>query len=162
MTQIISIVGKSGSGKTTLIEKLIRELKRRDYTVGTVKHVFHSFDVDKKGKDSWRHMEAGADTVVVASQDKLAVFKTGGGENLDDLAAYFKDVDIVIAEGFIEDKKPKIEVYRSSIYKEPLCLGEKTLIALVTDSDIETDVPIFGLDETSELADFIAKIFLMK
>jgi len=160
MTQIISIVGKSGSGKTTLIEKLISELKRREYRVGTIKHIFHKFEIDKKGKDSWRHMEAGADTVVVASRDKLAMFKAGNSESIDGLERYFKDMDIVLTEGFKEGKKPKIEVFRSEVHKEPLCLGDESLKAIATDSKIDIDLPVFGLDEIKELADFITETFL--
>ncbi|MCJ7774745.1 MAG: molybdopterin-guanine dinucleotide biosynthesis protein B [Desulfobacterales bacterium] len=161
MTQIISIVGKSGSGKTTLIEKLIRELKQRGYRIGTVKHVFHKFEIDKKGKDSWRHMEAGADTVVVVSRDRIAMFKSGSCEDLNSLGIYFQDMDIILTEGFKEDKKPKIEVFRSSAHEEPLCLGDESLKAIVTDTKIDTDLPTFGLDEIKTLADFITEMFLL-
>ncbi|MBW1814935.1 MAG: molybdopterin-guanine dinucleotide biosynthesis protein B [Deltaproteobacteria bacterium] len=160
MTPIISIVGKSGSGKTTLIEKIIRELKQRGYRVGTIKHIFHKFEIDKKGKDSWRHMEAGADTVVVASRDKIAMFKADSCEDLDRLKIYFQDMDIVLTEGFKEDKKPKIEVFRSSVHKEPLCLGDGSLKAIVTDTKIDIDLPVFGLEDIKELADFITETFL--
>jgi len=70
-TPIICIVGKSESGKTTLIEKLIPELKKRGYNIGSIKHSCQKFDIDKKGKDSWRHRKAGADIVVIASADNL-------------------------------------------------------------------------------------------
>jgi molybdopterin-guanine dinucleotide biosynthesis protein B len=160
MAQIISIVGKSGSGKTTLIEKIIRELKRRGYKVGTIKHVHHNFEIDKKGKDSWKHMEAGAETVAVVSNDKIAVFKQETLEDLNSLETYFQGMDIVLTEGFKKDKKPKIEVFRSSVHKEPLCLGDESLKAIVTDTKIETDLPVIGLDEIKTLADFITKTFL--
>jgi len=75
MPQIIAIVGKSGSGKTTYIEKLLPALKRKGLKIGTIKHAFHGFNFDTEGKDSWRHREAGADTVLVASDDKIAIMK---------------------------------------------------------------------------------------
>ncbi len=75
MPQIICIVGRSQSGKTTLIEKLIPELKRRGYRIGTIKHSHHIFDFDKTGKDSWRHKDAGAETVIVVSPGKIAMVK---------------------------------------------------------------------------------------
>ena len=75
MLPVVSIVGKSKSGKTTLIEKVIPELKNRGYKIGIVKHAAHGFEIDKKGKDSWRHQHAGADTVIVAGSDKMAMVK---------------------------------------------------------------------------------------
>ena len=75
MPPILFIVGKSQAGKTTLIEKLIPQLKKRGYKIGTIKHAHHGFIVDKKGKDSRRHQEAGADTVLVASPGKIAMVK---------------------------------------------------------------------------------------
>ena len=75
MIPVVSIVGKSDAGKTTLIEKLIPELVRRGYRVATVKHDVHGFDVDREGKDSWRHKQAGAHTVVISSPEKLALIR---------------------------------------------------------------------------------------
>ena len=75
MIPIVSVVGKSDSGKTTLIEKLVPELTRRGYRVATVKHDMHGFEVDREGKDSWRHKQAGAHTVVIASPQKIALIR---------------------------------------------------------------------------------------
>ena len=100
MPPMISIVGKSGSGKTTLLEKLVAELKKREYKIGTIKHASEGFDIDKKGKDSWRHQQAGADTVVVASSGKIAMVKNESHDTLDDLEKYFSDMHLVITEGF--------------------------------------------------------------
>jgi molybdopterin-guanine dinucleotide biosynthesis protein MobB len=72
---IVSIVGRSNSGKTTLIEKLIIELRRRGYRVGTIKHNSHGFDIDHEGKDSWRHKKAGAQVTVIASPHRIAVIE---------------------------------------------------------------------------------------
>ena len=115
MTPIISIVGKSESGKTTLIEKLIPELKKRGYRIGTVKHALHGFQIDREGKDSFRHKAAGADTVVVVSPKSIAMVKNGGGETLDFVVKYFSDMDLVITEGYKRENKPKIEVFRKSL-----------------------------------------------
>ena len=160
MTNIISVVGKSGSGKTTLIEKLIPELKKRGYRIGIIKHAHHGFDIDKQGKDSWRHKEAGADTVLVASPGKIAMVKNDKYDSLDGLAKYFDDVDLVITEGYKREDKPKIEVFRTDRHKEPLCSNVNNLIAFVTDSDIDLNVPKFGLEEIEELADWLEKRYL--
>ncbi|MGD9082025.1 MAG: molybdopterin-guanine dinucleotide biosynthesis protein B [Desulfobacterales bacterium] len=160
MLPVISIVGKSKSGKTTLIEKLIPELKKRGYRVGTVKHASHDFDMDKKGKDSWRHKTAGADTVIVASRKRIVMVKDEKFIQLESIEKYFDGVDLVITEGFKKEKRPKIEVYRSHKNKPPICKDDETVIALVTDTDISVEVPTFGLEEIKALSDLIEKKYL--
>lgn len=160
MLPIISVVGKSKSGKTTLIEKLIPELKKRGYRIGTIKHAFHDFHMDKKGKDSWRHKAAGADTVIVVSRDRIAMVKDENSVSLESIEKYFDGVDLIIAEGFKKENRPKIEICRADRNKEPLCNDDKTIIALVTDTDISLNVPTFGLEEIKALADLIEKKYL--
>ncbi|MFQ5484178.1 MAG: molybdopterin-guanine dinucleotide biosynthesis protein B, partial [Desulfobacterales bacterium] len=144
---IISIVGKSNSGKTVLVEKLIKEIKKRGYRIGIIKHAHHRFTLDKRGKDSWRHKVAGADTVVVLSPDKLAMVKDHNDESIDSLRKYFMDVDLVITEGFKRERKPKIEILRGARNDKPLCGNDDSLIALVTDTDTVLDVPTFGMED---------------
>lgn len=160
MPSIISIVGKSGSGKTTLIEKLIPELKRRGYRVGTIKHAAHRIDMDKKGKDSWRHMQAGADTVMVVSPETLAMVKSTTDVKVTDLEKYFDDADLVITEGFKSGHMPKIEIFRRAAHRQPLCLDDAQLVAMVTDAPIDPGVPVFKLDEVAHLADLIEARFM--
>lgn len=160
MPPIISVVGKSGSGKTTLIEKLIPELKKRGYRIAVIKHAFHQFDIDKEGKDSWRHRAAGADTVIVASQGRIAMVKNHNSEKIDTMKAYFSDTDMVITEGYKRENKPKIEIFRAAAHTEPLCRGNSDLIALVTDTDADLNVPRFGLEDIEKLADFIEEKYL--
>ncbi len=160
MPPIISVVGKSKAGKTTFIEKLIPELKKRGYKIGTVKHAYHGFDIDKKGKDSWRHQNAGADTVIVSSSEKIAMTKKEIFIDLDHLLKYFHDVDLVITEGYKRENKPKIEVFRSTQHKKPLCLDNDELIAFVSDIDMGSNIPSFGLEEIDKITDFIEKQFL--
>jgi molybdopterin-guanine dinucleotide biosynthesis protein B len=116
--------------------------------------------MDKKGKDSWRHKAAGADTVIVASSEKIVMVKDENFVQLESIEKYFDDVDLVITEGFKKEKKPKIEVYRSHKNKKPLCNDDKTFIALVTDTDIRVNVPTFGLEEIKALSDLIEKKYL--
>ncbi|MDM8523675.1 molybdopterin-guanine dinucleotide biosynthesis protein B [Desulfococcaceae bacterium HSG8] len=160
MPPIISVVGKSGSGKTTLIEKLIPELRRRGYKIGIVKHAFHNFDMDKKGKDSWRHKAAGAETVVVASPGRIGMIKDHDSEDLESFEIYFRDMDIVITEGYKRQNKPKIEIFRAVAHDAPLCLDDNSLIAFVTDTGIDMNIPRFGLDDIEGLADLVEKKFL--
>jgi molybdopterin-guanine dinucleotide biosynthesis protein B len=161
MTQIISVVGKSQSGKTTFIEKLIPELKGRGYRVGTIKHAFHGFKIDWQGKDSWRHKQAGADTVMMAGPGQFALVKDETADTLDEYEKYFEDVDIVITEGFKKGNKPKIEILRAARHTEPLCSNDDRLFALVTDTDVELGVPKFGLDAAADVADLIERRFIL-
>lgn len=160
MPPIISVVGKSNSGKTTLIEKLIAELKIRGYKIGIIKHAHHGFTMDREGKDSWRHRKAGADTVLVASPDGIALTKKEKKPDLDSLLKYFQDVDLVVTEGFKRENKPKIEVFRSVQHKEPLCLGNDDLVAFVSDIKMEAGVPTFSFEEIDRITDLIEAQFL--
>ena len=160
MPQIICIVGRSQSGKTTLIEKLIPKLKQRGYRIGTIKHSHHIFDFDKSGKDSWRHKDAGADTVIIASPGKIAMVKNDHQGTLDNLQHYFDDLDLLITEGYKKENKPKIEVVRSARHMEALLKDDRHLVAVVTDVDLKMKIPIFGLDDIDQLADFIEQNYL--
>jgi molybdopterin-guanine dinucleotide biosynthesis protein B len=158
---IISVVGKSGVGKTVFLERLIVELKGRGYRIGTVKHDAHGFDIDQPGKDSWRHAQAGSDTVVISSARKVAVIKRLQEEmTLDDIArAYLDDVDLVVTEGYKSGPKMKIEVSRRESGGELVCSPEE-LIAVVTDQSFHIAAPQLELDDVQGVADLIEKQFL--
>ena len=160
MPAIISIVGRSQSGKTTLIEKLIPEVKRRGYRVGTIKHTHHALDIDKTGKDSSRHRQAGADTVVLAAPGEIAMLKSGHPDTLEELIGFFSDVDLLITEGYKKSPRPKIEVVRAARNPVPFCKDDPNLKAIVTDAPLELGIPAFGLDEIERIADFIESCFL--
>jgi len=155
MPPIICIVGKSGSGKTTLIEKLVPVLKRRGHRIGTVKHALHGFEIDREGKDSWRHQHSGADVVVLASPGKLAMVKTIHDDTLDGLVPYFSNMDLVIVEGYKHSSTSKIEVFRSEAHSAPLKMENGQRIAFVSDDEIDCREPRFGLEDIEPLADFI-------
>lgn len=162
MVPIVSIVGKSDSGKTTLIEKLIPVLKKRGYRVGTIKHDVHGFEMDREGKDTYRHFHSGADAVLISSPRKMALIRrTDEAPSLDELVErYYPDMDIVITEGFKRLDKPKIEVFRSESHTEPLCAAADNRVALASDKPIEVDCPRFDIDDVESIADFIEQRFL--
>jgi len=152
---VVSLVGMSGVGKTTALERIIRELKHRGYRVGTVKHDTHGFEVDKPGKDSWRHARAGSDVVVIAGPHKMALIRQLSEEMpLDDIVSLMHDVDIVITEGYKRGDKPKIEVTRSERGRELLCQAEE-LIAIMTDYPVDMPVPQFALDDAEGVVDLL-------
>jgi molybdopterin-guanine dinucleotide biosynthesis protein B len=155
---IVSIVGKSNSGKTTLIEKMIQELIRRGWRVGTIKHNMHGFEIDHEGKDSWRHKRAGARTTVIASPHQVAVVEDVDRDydigELRDL--YIRNVDIVLVEGYKKNPYPKIEVYRSSLRRERLCSREDNLLAVASDGPIDADgIPCMDINDVDSLVGLI-------
>ncbi|SDE42588.1 molybdopterin-guanine dinucleotide biosynthesis protein B [Sporomusa acidovorans] len=155
MIPVISLVGKSGCGKTTYLEKLISEMKRRGYKVATVKHDVHGFDIDKPGKDTWRHAQAGADIVCISSPQKMAMIKKVEQELLlDEVIGYIDGVDIIFTEGYKRESKIKIEVFRQETSVTPLCSKEE-LLAMASDVKVYEDVPCFSLEDASDMADFL-------
>jgi molybdopterin-guanine dinucleotide biosynthesis protein B len=157
MAQTISIIGKSESGKTTLIEKLIPEMKRRGYRIGSVKHTAHGFDMDREGKDSFRHQKAGAETVAVASPRQIVLIKNVDSDSLENVESYFTDMDLLFVEGYKKEKRPKIEVFNADYHKMPINPDDENLFAFVTDDSVEVRVPRFRMDQIKELADLIEK-----
>ena len=116
---IVCIVGRSKSGKTTIVEKLIRDLKRRGHRVATIKHHAHpGIEIDRPGKDTWRHAQAGSDHIVIAAPDRVASIRRIDREpTLEEIAATIHDVDIILAEGYIRTGQVKVEVVRAA--REP-------------------------------------------
>jgi molybdopterin-guanine dinucleotide biosynthesis protein B len=157
---IISVVGKSGSGKTTLLEGLIGELNRRGYRVGTIKHDAHSFDIDRPGKDSWRHAQAGSDHVVISSPQRVAsIRRVEREQSLGELAARVTDVDIILTEGYKGSNAPKIEVSRQARSRTLMCRPNE-LLALATGQLFDLDVPQYGLNDIQGLVDLVEAHFL--
>jgi molybdopterin-guanine dinucleotide biosynthesis protein MobB len=164
---VVSIVAKSGTGKTTPLEKLIAEMKSRGYRVGAVKHDAHSFSIDHEGKDSWRLTQAGADTMLITSPEKIAMVKQNPRDRepllLDSITSYCGDLDIVLTEGFKRSNMPKIEVHRRERSERLLCRGEErdpTLFAVASDCPLELDVPVYDINDAAGLCDLIVTRFL--
>jgi len=161
----VSFIARSGTGKTTLLEKVIAELKRRGYRVGSLKHSAYRFDIDHPGKDSYRMTAAGADTMLIASPEKLALVKKHARASpLEELlTTYFSDVDIVLTEGFKKSVLPKIEVHRKERGEDLLCRGKENdpaLLAVASDEPLDLDVPVLDLNDPGAVADFLEKRFL--
>jgi molybdopterin-guanine dinucleotide biosynthesis protein B len=161
---LICVVGRSGAGKTTLLEKLIPELKRRDYRVATIKHHVHrgGLEFDRPGKDSWRHAQAGADHVTLVAPGGVASVRRVDREpTLDEVAAAIHDVDIILVEGYKWAARPKIEVVRAASGGATPVSAPEELLAIVSDLPLLlADVPRFDLDDAPGLADLIETRFL--
>jgi molybdopterin-guanine dinucleotide biosynthesis protein B len=161
MIPVISFIARPNHGKTTLLEKLLAELSKRNVKVGVIKHHVHGFEFDKKGKDSWRHKQAGAHTIILSSPAGLGLVRdVTADKDVDELVhLYFAEMDIVFTEGYKWEHYPKVEVFRKEQGGEPLAGRNKTWLAFVSDTDVGTDLPCFGLDEIGPLADFLLEKF---
>ncbi|MDF1722070.1 MAG: molybdopterin-guanine dinucleotide biosynthesis protein B [Minwuia sp.] len=158
---VLGIAGWSGSGKTTLITRLIPVLVDRGIRVSTVKHAHHRFDIDTPGKDTWRHRQAGATEVLIASDRRIALMRELRDEaepGLDELLARLAPVDLVLVEGYKTSMHSKIEVHRAATGKPPLYPDDPTVLAVVSDAvtGIPDGRPVFGLDAIDAIADFAA------
>jgi molybdopterin-guanine dinucleotide biosynthesis protein B len=157
--KILGLTGWSGSGKTTLIVKLVPQLVSRGLRVSTLKHAHHDFDIDKPGKDSHRHREAGATEVMVASAQRWALMHEHRGDiepTAEELIRHMTPVDLLLVEGFKRDSHDKLEVFRRDLGKALLSPDDPTFIGILSDGPVpESRLPIIDLDDTAVIADFI-------
>lgn len=173
MTQAMKVFGITGwknSGKTTLVVNLVQELRRRGFSIATIKHAHHAFDIDQPGKDSYQHRAAGATQVLVASRQRWALMhelETDNEPTLDILIGKLDPVDIVLVEGFKESNHPKLAVIRSNINKEKLPITAQPLVALASDAELKAEDydcsgPVFNLNAVAAIADFIVDYCKLK
>lgn len=160
---VIGISGFSGSGKTTLVESLIPLLGARGQRISVVKHAHHSFNIDHKGKDTWRHREAGAFEVVVASDTRLALmreFEQPRTLTVHQMIAELDDsVDWVIVEGFKHSDLQKVEVWRASQGQRARYVDDPFIVAIATDSPeqlpVATQRPVLDLNQPEAVVDWM-------
>jgi molybdopterin-guanine dinucleotide biosynthesis protein B len=163
---IVCFVGRSNSGKTTLIERLIAELVKEGYRIATIKHAGHGFNMDTEGKDSWRHKQAGAQTVIVTSKGSLALFTDTEQEvGLEELRERYvpEEMDLVIAEGWKSEGLPKIVVVRDHVGEVTVSLDG--LLGIVSNQplpDAPAGVPLFNPDDIESVAGLISRRFPRK
>ncbi|MEW6584579.1 MAG: molybdopterin-guanine dinucleotide biosynthesis protein B [Nitrospirota bacterium] len=164
MIPIISIVGRSNTGKTTLIGKLVPEFCRRGYRVATIKHAPGGFDIDREGKDSWRHRKAGAYKTILVSATELVLMEVFEREySVDELVdLYVKDADVVFLEGHKNDPYPRIEMLRKDVDPLPRDGMEHLWIAVVGDKGNDAGVPYFQMEEIHKLADLLEEKYLRR
>ena len=163
--RMFGFAGYSGAGKTTLIEQLIPRFVTRGLKVSMIKHTHHNFDLDKSGKDSFRHREAGATEVMLVCDRRWVLMHELRGApepSLEEQIARFSDCDLVLVEGFKQTPIPKLEVHRPSVGK-PLIAGTgmETIVAVATDEPValagQTALPLLALDDRDAIADFILR-----
>ncbi|MGY3038141.1 molybdopterin-guanine dinucleotide biosynthesis protein B [Bradyrhizobium sp. USDA 4354] len=153
--KVIGLAGWSGAGKTTLLTRLIPHFSAQGLRVSVIKHAHHQFDVDVPGKDSWRHREAGAAEVLVASSNRWALMHElrGAAEpRLPELLSKLSAVDLVVVEGFKREPHRKIEVHRAANGKPLLFPDDPGIAGIATDTAVETRLPTVHLDDIPAVA----------
>jgi molybdopterin-guanine dinucleotide biosynthesis protein B len=157
--KLYGVTGWKNSGKTGLMERLIAEFTARGFSVSSIKHAHHSVDVDHPGKDSHRHRMAGANEVILATRSRVAIMQELRGAeepSLADLLARLSPVDLVLIEGYKRDRHPKIECRRRETAQTLIAMDDPTIHAIASDEPIEIDRPVFDLNDTAAIADFIS------
>ncbi|MBB6178875.1 molybdopterin-guanine dinucleotide biosynthesis protein B [Pseudorhizobium flavum] len=159
--RVFGIAGWKNSGKTGLAVRLVEEFTRRGYRISTIKHAHHDFDIDKVGSDSYRHRQAGAHEVALVSGTRFAIMHELRGDPepaFEEILARLAPCDLVLIEGYKREPVPKIEARRlQAKSREPLAPGDPHIIAIAADHPVEgTSLPVFELDDTDAIADFIA------
>ncbi|MGK9050798.1 molybdopterin-guanine dinucleotide biosynthesis protein B [Neorhizobium sp. CSC1952] len=163
LPRVFGISGWKNSGKTGLTVELVAELTRRGYRISTIKHAHHDFDIDKPGADSFRHRQAGASEVAIVSDTRFAIMHELRGEQeprLADILARLHPCDLVLIEGYKREPVPKIETRRlDARSREPLAPNDPHIVAIAADHPVtDTALPVFNLDDTAAIADFIEKV----
>lgn len=156
--RVFGVIGWKNSGKTSLMERLVSEITGRGFSVSTVKHVHHTVDLDQPGKDTYRHRQAGATEVVLASADRFALMREHRGPEPDLRAvlARLAPVDLVLVEGYKRDSHEKLEVWRRETGHQMIQPGDPLVRAVATDADVGAlGVPVLDLNDTAQVADFV-------
>ena len=158
MVRVFGFAGWSGSGKTTLIEQLIPRFVAHGLRVSLIKHAHHGFDIDKPGKDSYRHREAGATEVLITSAQRWVLMhelrdapEPTLAEQLDRMSA----CDLVLVEGFKRADIPKLEVHRPAVGKPLLHPDDPNIVAVASDAPVRTSLPVLDLNDYDAIASFV-------
>lgn len=156
--KVFGVVGWKNAGKTGLVERLVAEITGRGLTVSTVKHAHHAFDLDHEGKDSWRHRKAGAGQVLLASYKRWALLtelNDAPEPSLADLLARLDPCDLVLVEGYKLGDHAKVEAHRAETGNPLIAPNDASVRAVASDVPLALDRPVFDLNDTGAIADFI-------
>lgn len=158
--KLYGITGTKNAGKTGLMERLVAEFTARGLSVSTIKHAHHATEIDHEGRDSYRHRQAGAGQVLVSSPVRWALMTELRGTpepSLDDLLQRLDPVDLILIEGYKNAPHPKIEAHRVETGRPLLSLDNLTIRAVASNAQPDVSCPLFHLDATNAIADFIAE-----
>ncbi|WP_421850951.1 molybdopterin-guanine dinucleotide biosynthesis protein B [Oricola sp.] len=162
--RIFGIAGWKNSGKTRMTAALVAELSARGWTVSTIKHAHHAFDIDRENTDSWQHRQAGAAEVAIVSQRRWALMHENRQDedepSLDEILGRLSPCDLVLVEGYKSARHAKIEMRRNlSTTKARLSDTDPGIVAIVTDDpkNAATNLPVFGHDDIAAIADLVER-----
>lgn len=158
--KIFGVTGWKNAGKTGLMERLVAEITGRGFAVSTIKHAHHTTDVDQPGTDSYRHRSAGATEVLLASGRRYALMhelRDAEEPPLTALLARLSPVDLVLIEGYKREPHPKIEAHRAETGNPLIAPDDPMIEAVASDTPLDLDRPVFDLNATAEIADFILR-----
>lgn len=156
--KIYGVAGWKNSGKTGLMERLVAEFCVRGFSVSTIKHTHHGVDLDDPGTDSFRHRQAGAEEVILASGARVTLMqelRDAPEPSLEELMARLSPVDLVLIEGYKTAAHPKVEAHRAQTGKPLLAPENSSIRAVASDASPDLPCPVFDLDDTQAIADFI-------
>jgi len=156
--KVFGFAGWSGSGKTTLIEQLVPRFVRQGLSVSMIKHAHHQFDIDRPGKDSYRHRRAGCTEVMITSDVRWALMhelRDAREHTLEEQIARMTPVDLLLVEGWKSQAIQKLEVYRDANGKPLLYPGDRHIIGIASDVPVQTGLPRFGIDDCDRIAQFV-------
>lgn len=156
--KLFGVVGWKNSGKTGLVERLVREFCERGMRVATIKHAHYNFEIDHAGTDSARHRAAGASQVLLASSRRWALMSELGDRPEPPLAELIKRLDpcdLLLVEGYKSERHAKIEAHRAENKQPLIAHDDMTVCAVASDVALTLDRPVFELDDTRTIADFI-------
>ena len=166
MNKVFGIVGWSGSGKTDLTTRIISYYSQKKIIVSSIKHTHHDFEIDKEGKDSQKHVQSGANEVILYNEKKWALISKLQQKSTSIykiLEKFEKKDQLVLIEGLKHSKFPKLEVIRSSIKKPYIYKNDTNIKAIVIDQEISdiklSKIPIFKFSETENIGNFILEYF---
>jgi len=156
--KIYGVTGWKNAGKTGLMERLVAEITGRGLRVSTIKHSHHMADVDQPGRDTYRHRVAGASEVILASSARVAIMqelRDAPEPSLSELLGRLHPVDLVLVEGYKRAPHPKIEAFRQAAGHDLIAPQDPSIRAVAADVALELDRPLFDLNDTVAIADFI-------
>jgi molybdopterin-guanine dinucleotide biosynthesis protein B len=163
--KVFGFAGYSNSGKTTLVEALINIFVARGLRVSLIKHAHHGFDIDRPGKDSFRHREAGATEVMLVCDKRWAVMHELRDEaepDLDEQLAHLAPCDLVLIEGYKSNSVPKIEVHREANGKDFIWPENSSIVAVASDVPVAGALPWLDLNDHATIAAFVLKAVGLK
>ncbi len=155
--KIIGVIGWKNSGKTYYVQEIIKILRKKGYSVASIKHAHHEFDVDKPKTDSFLHRKAGSQQVIISSSKrwvKITELENSTEKNLTELIQQLSTTDIVIVEGFKNDNHPKIEIIKEKS-KNYLFNQISNVVALISDIEVDSNIKKFKKNEIDLIVNFI-------